>query len=131
MEYDAECGGLDRAIARSVLTPGALSFLAELVHEFRDGVAQVGYHDKRSLRYVMWCGTCVQSGCGLIDASSNALSLAVPFSSYVHTQLYKRRGEVQAQVEAGTYTFDFLPETARIRQVCNATGRSISPIHPA
>lgn len=34
-----------------------------------------------------------------------------------HTQLYKRRGEVQAQVEAGTYTFDFLPETAHVRQV--------------
>lgn len=36
---------------------------------------------------------------------------------YTHAQLYKRRGEVQAQVEAGTYTFDFLPETAHIRQV--------------
>lgn len=32
-------------------------------------------------------------------------------------QLYKRRGEVQAQVEAGTYAFDFLPETAHVRQV--------------
>lgn len=41
MEYDADCGGLDRGIARGVLTPGALTFLAELVHEFRDGVAEV------------------------------------------------------------------------------------------
>lgn len=32
-------------------------------------------------------------------------------------QLYKRRAEVQAQVEAGTYSFDFLPETAHIREV--------------
>jgi malate synthase len=32
-------------------------------------------------------------------------------------QLYKRRAEVQAQVEAGTYSFDFLPETANIREV--------------
>ena len=31
-------------------------------------------------------------------------------------QLYKRRGEVQAQVEAGTYRFDFLPETAHVRR---------------
>lgn len=41
VEYDAECGGLDRSVARTVLTPGALTFVAELVHEFRDGVAEV------------------------------------------------------------------------------------------
>lgn len=42
VEYDADCGGLDRDVARGVLTPGALAFVAELVHEFRDGVAEVG-----------------------------------------------------------------------------------------
>lgn len=42
VEYDADCGGLDREAARGVLTPGALTFVAELVHEFRDGVAEVG-----------------------------------------------------------------------------------------
>lgn len=47
MEYDADCGGLDRGIARGVLTPGALTFLAELVHAFRDGVAEVGKRRRR------------------------------------------------------------------------------------
>jgi hypothetical protein len=37
--------------------------------------------------------------------------------AYNTHQLYKRRAEVQAQVEAGTYNFDFLPETAHIREV--------------
>jgi len=38
---------------------------------------------------------------------------------YAHNmrQLYKRRAEMQAEVEAGTYSFDFLPETAHIREV--------------
>lgn len=41
VEYDADCGGLDTAIARAVLTSGALAFVAELVHEFREGVVDV------------------------------------------------------------------------------------------
>lgn len=41
VEYDADCGGLDPAIARAVLTEGALIFLAELVHHFQGDVAEV------------------------------------------------------------------------------------------
>lgn len=112
MEYDADCGGLDKGIARTVLTPGALTFLAELVHEFRDGVAAV------RMCGVVWFGVMGVGVCvcvGVIDRTRERLT---SHPTVHNTQLYKRRGEVQAQVEAGTYAFDFLPETARIREVC-------------
>lgn len=40
VEY-AECPGVDPQVFEAVLTPGALQFLAELVHQMDNGIDQV------------------------------------------------------------------------------------------
>jgi hypothetical protein len=77
VEYDADCGGLDPRIARTVLTPEALTFVAELVHEFREGVAEVCF---------VRCFVCA-CGCGGLWCVSVHCGVRVPVCMWVGVEV--------------------------------------------